>query len=297
MFIWAQLQVELTLLIPTNRNIKDLEHQIPYLDHKVYHRQINLRGYARRITQLFTIARVRRATLASFIVMCAQQMTGVNVFAFLASTLFATGPVGRPDKGSLWLYFGFGIANFLLDTYILSSCTNVFNFNRSSAVAYFFIDKKGRRWLLMVSLTLMFPLLLATAFSFNADPWQGPVTVFLILYTLVSPSHNCLLLYSFFILTALGFITTKLYIILELSRANKTDLRCFRPIAQGQELYPFFTALRFSPKFLEVSQASPVPAIVSCTHINLAQRGRHGLGFCRFLDRSWDTGPLRACTH
>ncbi|KAL9043899.1 MAG: hypothetical protein Q9214_002928 [Letrouitia sp. 1 TL-2023] len=151
----------------TNNDIKDLEHQIPHLDRQVYLRQINLRGYARRITQLFTIPRARRATVASFIVMSAQQMTGVNVFAFLASTLFATGPVGRPDRESLWLYFGFGIANFL-----------------SSAVAYFYIDRKGRRWLLMVSLTLMFPLLLATAFSFKADRWQGPVTVFLILYTM-----------------------------------------------------------------------------------------------------------------
>lgn len=112
-FIWAQLQVETTLFMRTNNDIKDLEHQIPHLDRQVYLRQINLRGYARRITQLFTIPRARRATVASFIVMSAQQMTGVNVFAFLASTLFATGPVGRPDKGSLWLYFGFGIANFL----------------------------------------------------------------------------------------------------------------------------------------------------------------------------------------
>ncbi|KAL9609206.1 MAG: hypothetical protein Q9167_006004 [Letrouitia subvulpina] len=112
-FIWAQLQVETTLFMRTNNDIEDLKHQIPRLDRQVYLRQINLRGYARRITQLFTIPRARRATVASFIVMSAQQMTGVNVFAFLASTLFATGPVGKPEKGSLWLYFGFGIANFL----------------------------------------------------------------------------------------------------------------------------------------------------------------------------------------
>ena len=112
-FVWAQLQVETTLFMRTNNDIRDLEHQIPHLDQQVYLRQINFRGYARRITQLFTIPRVRRATVASFIVMSAQQMAGVNVFAFLASTLFATGPVGRPDRGGLWLFFGFGIANFL----------------------------------------------------------------------------------------------------------------------------------------------------------------------------------------
>ena len=53
-------------------------------------------------------------------------------------------------------------------------------------MAYRYIDQKGRRWLLMGSLTLMLPLLLATAFSFDADHSQGPVTVFLILYTTVS---------------------------------------------------------------------------------------------------------------
>lgn len=35
--------------------------------------------YANRFIQLFTIARIRRATLASFVVMIAQQMCGINV--------------------------------------------------------------------------------------------------------------------------------------------------------------------------------------------------------------------------
>lgn len=55
-------------------------------------------------------------------------------------------------------------------------------------MAYFFIDRKGRRWLLMLSLAAMFPLLLATAWSFRADGTlqQGLVATFLILYTIVS---------------------------------------------------------------------------------------------------------------
>ncbi|KAL8696236.1 MAG: hypothetical protein Q9201_007762, partial [Fulgogasparrea decipioides] len=112
-FIWAQLQVETTLFMRTNIDVIDLENRIPYLDPKVYLREIGLSGYARRITQLFTIPRARRATLASFIVMMAQQMTGINVFAFLASTLFEYDQNRLiPNGGSLWLYFGFGIANF-----------------------------------------------------------------------------------------------------------------------------------------------------------------------------------------
>ncbi|KAL8915015.1 MAG: hypothetical protein Q9171_000455 [Xanthocarpia ochracea] len=111
--IWAQLQLETTLFMRTTNDIKDLEDaRIPYLDPELYRRQIGLLGYARRITQLFTIPRVRRATLASFLVMMAQQMSGVNVFAFLASTLFEYGK-HNPEGGSLWLFFGFGVANFL----------------------------------------------------------------------------------------------------------------------------------------------------------------------------------------
>ena len=37
--------------------------------------------------------------------------TLVNIFAFLAATLFDY--AGISDKKSLWLYFGFGMANFL----------------------------------------------------------------------------------------------------------------------------------------------------------------------------------------
>ena len=109
--IWAQLQVETTLFKRTDEDVIDLENRIPYLDSRVYLREIGLSGYARRMSQLFVIPRVRRATLASFIVMTAQQLTGVNIFAFLASTLFGRG--GPQHSGSLWLYFVFGIVNFL----------------------------------------------------------------------------------------------------------------------------------------------------------------------------------------
>lgn len=42
----------------------------------------------------------------------------VQVFAFLASTLFVSSDKTptletSPDKTSLWLYFAFGVANFL----------------------------------------------------------------------------------------------------------------------------------------------------------------------------------------
>ena len=73
------------------------------------------------------------------------------------------------------------------------------NLARSSLVAYFYIDTKGRRWLLMLSLVVMFPFLLATAFSFKATnpsgqelkpAGQGLVATFLVLYTIVSPPRE-----------------------------------------------------------------------------------------------------------
>ena len=59
--------------------------------------------------------------------------------------------------------------------------------SRFSPIGYFFIDRKGRRFLLMVSLAAMVPLLIATGFSFdaNSDSAQlGVVGTFVILFTL-----------------------------------------------------------------------------------------------------------------
>lgn len=68
-------------------------------------------NYATRFIQLFTIPRVRRATLASFTVMIAQQMCGINIIAFYSSTIFANS--GFTDYQALWASWGFGLINFL----------------------------------------------------------------------------------------------------------------------------------------------------------------------------------------
>ena len=64
--------------------------------------------------------------------------------------------------------------------------------SRSSMVAYFYIDSKGRRWLLILSLAAMFPFLLATAFSFEPDnpSNKGLIAFFLVCYTMVSLPQN-----------------------------------------------------------------------------------------------------------
>lgn len=82
------------------------------------HRQLQeefavLKGsnYVSRFVELFTIPRIRRATLASFVVMIAQQMCGINIIAFYSSTIFAE--AGYTAKQALLASFGFGAVNYV----------------------------------------------------------------------------------------------------------------------------------------------------------------------------------------
>lgn len=106
-------------------------------------------------------------------------MSGINIFAFLAASFLTSstaGHTGFKHIDSLGLSFGFGAANFFF-----------------SHIAYWFIDSKGRRYLLLMSLLCCFPLLLATGFSFDirgddintrSPARTGVVALFLMLYTL-----------------------------------------------------------------------------------------------------------------
>lgn len=67
-------------------------------------------NYAKRFVELFTIPRVRRATLASFTVMIAQQMCGINIIAFYSSTVFVN--AGTTEYNALLASLGFGLVNF-----------------------------------------------------------------------------------------------------------------------------------------------------------------------------------------
>ncbi|KAI1411673.1 hypothetical protein F5Y13DRAFT_200665 [Hypoxylon sp. FL1857] len=67
--------------------------------------------YIKRLIQLFTIPRVRRATLASFVVMVGQQMCGINIIAFYSSTVFKE--AGTSDFNALLASWGFGLVNFI----------------------------------------------------------------------------------------------------------------------------------------------------------------------------------------
>ena len=67
--------------------------------------------FIRRGTELFTIPRVRRATLAAFVVMLAQQMCGINIIAFYSSSVFAE--AGYSPRQALAASVGYGAVNFV----------------------------------------------------------------------------------------------------------------------------------------------------------------------------------------
>jgi MFS family permease len=104
-------------------------------------------NYVTRFIELFTIPRVRRGTLASFVVMIAQQMCGINIIAFYSSTIFRD--AGASEKNALIASFGFGLVNFVF-----------------AWPAIWTIDTFGRRSLLLFTFPQMAWTLLAAGFCF-----------------------------------------------------------------------------------------------------------------------------------
>jgi sugar porter (SP) family MFS transporter len=68
-------------------------------------------NFFQKLVELFTIPRIRRATLAAFTVMIAQQMCGINIIAFYSTTVFKD--AGANDFEALLASWGFGLINFL----------------------------------------------------------------------------------------------------------------------------------------------------------------------------------------
>ncbi|PWZ03782.1 hypothetical protein BCV70DRAFT_154200 [Testicularia cyperi] len=104
-------------------------------------------NYVKRFLELFTIPRVRRATVAASVCMLAQQMCGINIIAFYSSTIFKNG--GYSDRQALYASLGFGAVNF------------VFAFP-----ALITIDTFGRRSLLLFTFPQMAWTLLAAGLCF-----------------------------------------------------------------------------------------------------------------------------------
>ncbi|MCJ1393707.1 hypothetical protein MMC18_006583 [Xylographa bjoerkii] len=131
--------------------------------------------YIIRLRELFTVPRIRRATLASFVVMLAQQMCGINIVAFYSSTLFVA--ANASIETALLVSWGFGVINFLFAW---------------PAVRY--IDPYGRRSLLLLTFPLMAITLLIAACCFLVVPTAahlGLTTTFIFLFAAIySPGEG-----------------------------------------------------------------------------------------------------------
>ncbi|XXH02827.1 hypothetical protein Hte_009214 [Hypoxylon texense] len=105
----------------------------------------------RRIWDLVSVPRLRRATMASAWIVISQQFSGINIMAFYSSTIFSS--AGYGTLSSLLASFGFGLIMF------------VFAFP-----ALYTMDTFGRRNLLLLTFPNMAWCLLAAGLCFFMSP-------------------------------------------------------------------------------------------------------------------------------
>ncbi|CAK5278309.1 unnamed protein product, partial [Mycena citricolor] len=126
-------------------------------------------SYCKRFIELFTIPRIRRATVASFTVMIAQQMCGINIIAFYSSTIFRD--AGYSTLSALLASMGFGLVAFI-----------------SSFPAVWTIDTFGRRNLLLLTFPNMAWSLLAAGLCFlipsNSSARVPLIALFIYIFTI-----------------------------------------------------------------------------------------------------------------
>ncbi|PHH66675.1 hypothetical protein CDD81_6512 [Ophiocordyceps australis] len=135
---------------------------------EVEHKFIKRGNYLDRFVELFTVPRIRRATLGAFTVMIAQQMCGINIIAFYSSTVFNA--AGAKETQALLASWGFGLINFVF-----------------AWPAIWAIDTFGRRSLLLFTFPQMAWTLLAAGLC-TLIPGEGskghiaPVAIFIYLF-------------------------------------------------------------------------------------------------------------------
>ncbi|PVI01711.1 hypothetical protein DM02DRAFT_717722 [Periconia macrospinosa] len=108
----------------------------------------------RRMLDLFTVPRLRRATIASSVIVIAQQFSGINIVAFYSSTIFAE--AGYNVKQCLLVSMGFGLVTFIF-----------------AFPAIWTMDTFGRRNLLLSTFPNMALCLLGAGFCFLMPESSG----------------------------------------------------------------------------------------------------------------------------
>lgn len=119
--------------------------------------------YLGRLAKLFTVPRIRRATLACTIVMLAQQMCGINIIAFYSSSVFQEAGYNRLQ--CLLASWGFGLINFTF-----------------AIPAVFTIDTFGRRNLLLSTFPNMCWTLLCAGLMFLIHPGSSARLPLIVLF-------------------------------------------------------------------------------------------------------------------
>ncbi|KAI9764951.1 MAG: hypothetical protein M1840_007976 [Geoglossum simile] len=163
----AQLQYETEMELRRHGNIPE-NAPARWPREELYQAERDRTFWFQGMFDLFRLPYSRRACLTAAIPMVAQIFTAVNVIAFYSSTLFKESS-GSPDsKKATWLGFGFGISNVIF-----------------TIPAFFYVDKKGRRYLLLPSLLGVTISLLGLAFCFYArgSLRTGLVTFFIVVFT------------------------------------------------------------------------------------------------------------------
>lgn len=121
-----------------------------------------------RIGQLFSVPRLRRASLASAVCVISQQFSGINIMSFYSSTIFSE--AGYGTKQTLLASWGFGFTMF------------VFAFP-----AVYTMDTWGRRNLLLFTFPLMAACLAIAGCCFLIDTENGArvplIALFVYLFT------------------------------------------------------------------------------------------------------------------
>ncbi|KAF2853721.1 MFS general substrate transporter [Plenodomus tracheiphilus IPT5] len=134
-----------------------------------YQRCVKTSLYITRLIELFRIPRIRRATVAALVVMISQQLCGINVLQFYSTTFFRGESSNLGDLRSPGLSLGFGFANF------------VFTFP-----VYGFIDRRGRRFLLLSSYPGMIISMLGACLSYRiADETRSHVVVVIFMFCFI----------------------------------------------------------------------------------------------------------------